>query len=209
MQLRMLSTKRLFGFPTSTKELQDISRAWLAISIAFAIMLGRDHLFTRLFVLDIIFAAITVGLGFLLHELAHKIVALHYGCVAEFRAYSNMLLLMIVLAFFGFVFAAPGAVVIDGPVGIRRNGKISAAGPATNIVLAFLFLGLAKSTSSSLGISIGNYGFMINSWLALFNLIPIWNLDGRKVLNWSKPVYALMVIISLLLVFFDGLGASL
>jgi Zn-dependent protease len=151
-----------------------------------------------------IVAAITVGTGFLLHELGHKIVAQRYGCFAEFRSFDQMLLLAILMSFFGFVLAAPGAVMIHGPVGVRRNGKISAAGPIVNLVLALVFLWLLLMQSSGILGVIAFYGYFINSWLALFNMIPIWNLDGAKVLKWNKKVYGVIVAVALGLMFLQN-----
>src|SRR3989338_91237 len=131
---------------TSEKELRDLVKAWIAISLAFALVLRHDIglSFYQVFIVS----AVTVGTGFLLHELGHKFVAQRYGCFAEFRSFDQMLILAILMSYFlGVLFAAPGAVMIQGPVGRGRNGKIRAAGPIVNLILAgmffsFLFLGL-------------------------------------------------------------------
>ncbi len=186
---------------TSETEIKDLIKAWAAISIAFAIIM-RGLAGLDLYQVFIV-ATVTVGTGFLLHELGHKLVAQKYGCFAEFRSFDQMLLLAVLMSFFGFVFAAPGAVMIRGPVGKRRNGIISAAGPIVNIVLALLFLLLLFVSYGFISI-IAFYGFYINSWLALFNMIPIWNLDGAKVLKWDKKAYGIIVAIALLLMFLQN-----
>ncbi|MDP6642163.1 MAG: site-2 protease family protein [Candidatus Nanoarchaeia archaeon] len=178
----------------SQLEIKELIKAWLAISIAFGIVLKGNFGFIQSFIL----AALTVGVGFLLHELAHKVVAQRYRCWAEFRAFDQMLILAILMSFFGFVLAAPGAVFIRGNINNEKNGKISVAGPITNIVLAILFYGLLQITTGSLGL-IASYGLRINSWLALFNMIPVWNFDGSKIIRWNKIVYAIVVIIALIL----------
>jgi len=187
---------------TSETELRDLLKAWLAISFAFAIILrhGIDLSFYQVFIIS----AVTVGTGFLLHELGHKFVAQRYGCFAEFRSFDQMLILAIIMSFFGFILAAPGAVMINGPVGKRRNGKISAAGPIVNIVLAFAFLSLLLVSPSGILKIISFYGFFINSWLALFNMIPVWNLDGAKVLRWNKKVFGIIVAVALMLLFLQN-----
>src|SRR3989338_6112404 len=157
----------------------------------------RGSTFSLNFYTSFIIASLTVGTGFLLHELGHKFVAQKYGCFAEFRAFNQFLILAIIMSFFGFVFAAPGAVMINGPVGVRRNGKISVAGPLVNLALALFFLSILLVPPAGILKTIAVYGFLINSWLALFNMIPFGNLDGAKVLRWNKPIYALVVIISL------------
>ncbi|MSR86523.1 hypothetical protein EXS74_03960 [Candidatus Woesearchaeota archaeon] len=175
-------------------EIRDLSKAWVAISIAFAIALAGGFFAIRFdisFIQNIIFAAVTVGVGFLLHELGHKVVAQRYGCFAEFRADNTMLLLSIVTAFFGFIFAAPGAVMIAGRVSTERNGKISLAGPLVNIVLALIFMTFGILINEGFFGGLFAFGFFINTWLAIFNLIPIWILDGKKVLAWNKWIYGI------------------
>lgn len=187
---------------TSETEIRDLIKAWIAISIAFAIVMkGSLNLsFYNVFIVS----AITVGTGFLLHELGHKFVAQRYGCFAEFRSFDQMLVLAVLMSFFGFVFAAPGAVMIQGPVGRGRNGKISAAGPLVNLALALLFFASLFLGPSGILKAIALYGFVINSWLALFNMIPIGNFDGVKILAWNKAVYGTMVAVSLLFLFMQN-----
>ncbi len=187
---------------TSEKEIKDILKAWLAISAAFGIVLSSSF---SGFYLNFVIAALTVGIGFLLHELGHKFVAQKYGCFAEFRSFDSMLLLAIAMSFFGFVLAAPGAVMISGRINKRKNGIISAAGPLVNIALALMFLALSFAGLPSLFKLVASYGFMINSWLALFNMLPFWLFDGSKVLGWSKTAYALIAASAFVLVFSSSL----
>jgi Zn-dependent protease len=191
----MYRTIRLGFLKTSQRELIDIGKAWLVISLAFAIVMSGGLLNVRSIGTHFIIAAIAVGIGFLLHELAHKLVAQHYGCAAEFRSFDQMLLVAVILSLLGFVFAAPGAVIIAGHVTRRENGKISAAGPLTNFTLALIFLLLSYVNSTSLFIRmITVYGFQINIWLGLFNLIPFWNFDGKKIMYWNRYVWGAMLL---------------
>jgi len=183
---------------TSETEVRDLIKAWIAISAAFAILFSGT-IFSISFYYSFIIASLTVGVGFLFHELGHKLMAQHYGCFAEFRAFNQMLILAVLMSFFGFVLAAPGAVMISGPVGIRRNGKISLAGPAVNIVLAALFLGFLLSNPSGITATIAYYGLLVNAWLALFNMIPFGNFDGAKILKWNKLIYGFFVLIVIVL----------
>ncbi len=180
-------------------EKRDLLKSWFVVSLAFSLAMGGFGKIDTQFALLILVAAITVGLGFLLHELGHKAVAVHYGLWAEYRAFDNMLLLSLFLGIFGFVFAAPGAVFISGttpenwyiPVG--RNGKISAAGPLVNYILAFGFIGLALLVPMLSTIAL--FGAQINAWLGLFNMIPFLNFDGSKIWPWNKAVYVSMLIV--------------
>ena len=181
----------------SKKEIIDLGKAWFAIAIAFTIVLKSSYEYS--FFLLFLLSAFTVGLGFLFHELAHKYIAQRYGCFAEFKAFNLMLVLAIALSLFGFIFAAPGAVFISGHVNKKKNGKIAAAGPLTNIILALLFFFLAFISAGFLE-NVGKFGFKINTWLALFNMIPFGPFDGAKIWRWHKIYYLLMVV--LLAVFF-------
>ena len=180
---------------TSESELKDLLKAWTAISIAFAVILGKS-IFSADFYVKFIIASLTVGTGFLLHELGHKIMAQKYGCFAEFRSFDNMLVVAIAMSFFGFIFVAPGAVMISGRINKRKNGIISAAGPIINLVLAFAFLILVSIHLPKLYKDAAYYGFFINSWLALFNMMPFWLFDGKKILKWNKFAYGSIVAVA-------------
>ena len=169
------------------------------ISLAFAIVM-TGFSFSINFLIAIFVSALTVGVGFLLHELAHKLVAQKYHCKAEFRSFDQMLVLALAMSFFGFVFAAPGAVMIHGHITRSQYGKISAAGPLTNFIVAVLFLPLAFS-QIPLAATIGFYGATINSWLGIFNLIPFGNFDGRKIFYWNKFAYGALAAAGFALMF--------
>jgi Zn-dependent protease len=187
------------GIVFSRIEIGDLLKAWIAISIAFGILLsGFSSLinFGKMFIVSLF----TVGTGFLFHELAHKITAQHYGCLAEFRAFNPMLLLAIFMSFFGFVFAAPGAVMIRGVMNREQNGKISLAGPLTNIILALIFLIIFKATS----FGIAQIGFTINAYLAVFNMLPFGFFDGAKVFRWNKTVFGVAIGIPIALMILNS-----
>ncbi len=187
----------------SQREIRDLFTAWVMISLAFAILFsGGYSIFSDLNVLMISFviAFFTAGIGFLFHELMHKYTAQRYGLWAEFKASYGYLWLAILLSFFGFIFAAPGGVYISGMITRERNGKISLAGPLTNIVLAGLFLiPLSLIANSALLQLFVYYGFRINAILAVFNLLPIAPFDGFKVYEWNKSVYIAIALVSLAL----------
>ena len=162
---------------------------------------------------------LAVGPAFLLHEIGHKIVAKKNGCWAEFRADPKGLQFGVILAFFlGFLFMAPGAVMVAGLVTRRQNGHIAVAGPLTNLSLFIIgiplwtiILGISGafnaadlptlSTGSkaylydgsiiwqSMLIDAGVWWLSANLILGLFNMIPWGPLDGAKVRDWSEPAF--------------------
>jgi len=176
------------GFKFSKIEIEHLLRAWIFVSLAFAIILQQGGILSPTFLYYFIMAGITVGIGFLLHELAHKYFAQRYGCFAEFRSDPFMLLIGVIMSFFGFVLIAPGAVMIHGTITKKRNGVISLAGPGTNVLLAAIFFGITF-VQNSLVSEVARYGLIINAWLAAFNMIPFGNIDGQKIWQWNKAAY--------------------
>jgi len=198
------------------REEADLFIAWLAISLSFAIVEIAPYGFlgplrqvgagTAVVLFGI--ALLTVGIGFILHEMAHKFTAIRYGYWAEFRRDNSMLLVAVAMAaLVGFVFAAPGATVIyTNPYagrGLTReeNGKISASGPVMNLLLCIAFAalffaagGVAALHADTLLARIGIAGVQINAMIATFNLIPISILDGTKVWAWNKAVFAVLIV---------------
>jgi len=195
---------------TSNTELIHILISWIVVSYAFAILLlwfklgmkpGTEELFNGIFN-PFVISLSTVGISFIVHEMSHKVVAQRYGSWAEFRMSPIMLILMLFVVYeFGFLFAAPGAVIIyGGSVGKKENGRISLAGPLSNLVLGLVFFSLL--TEKGLLYEIARYGVIVNITLALFNMIPFSIFDGRKVWEWNKLIYLAFVIAVLLLLFF-------
>lgn len=181
------------GLTFSRVELRDLAAAWIILSVAFAILMFRWLAQTfglEAFLGVVGLSLVTVGVAFMLHELAHKIVAIHFGQIAEFRADYQMLVLAVLSAFLGFLFAAPGAVHHRGRITPRQNGLIALAGPATNLGLAVLFAPMVLLPG--FGGLIGVMGVWINLFLAAFNMIPYGPLDGKSVIEWNKLVFALV-----------------
>ncbi len=186
----------------TAREVRDIVISMLVIAVIFAYLLSRRDLNNFIALIPALLVA--VGLGFVLHELAHKFVAVRYGFYAEFRMWMEGLIFALVTAFLlGFVFVAPGAVYIHGEhISREQNGKISIAGPLVNIVLALLFLSLTpfiNHNPTDLWGFIVVYGFIINSILAAFNLIPLGIFDGAKVLKWNPILWGITFAVAVIL----------
>ena len=174
------------------QEIRDIILATAVLSFAFG---GLSKFFEALF---------AVGIAFIAHELiGHKLVAQKFGAEAEFKAWPLGLLLALVTSFFGFIFAAPGAVyispVIKGKFAFtlhrlteKEYGIVSLAGPAVNIILGALFF--FAGNYYQLGLLL--FAARISFFLGLFNLIPIDPLDGAKVMRWSMPIWLVSILLA-------------
>ena len=139
--------------------------------------------------------------AFILREMAHKYEAIKRGFYARFVLHKNGIMLTLITLLLRFGIVAPGFVAIIGRLSKKDNGIVSSVGPATNIILASLsylaylmFPGLWEWFLLSA---------FINAFLALFNMIPVWNLDGKKILQWNKLVWLGMVMITLVLFFYS------
>lgn len=170
-----------------TVEIRDLLAAWAVLGLAFANLLGGLSLSPVLIALG------TVGVGFLLHELAHRAVARKFDLRARFEANYQLLGAAFLMSFFGFILAAPGAVYTIGQRSNYQQMLISVAGPVTNILLAAVFYFIPGQ--------LGIYGFEINAWLALFNMIPFAGLDGESVYRYDKVVFTAVTGIAAALVF--------
>jgi Zn-dependent protease len=188
----------------SDVEIGHLWKAWVLVSLAFAISLTVPDFLSINLAINFIIATITVGIGFIAHELAHKVVAQKYRCFAEFRANFFMLIFAIVIAFTGTLFAAPGAVMIFGEIDRKQHGIVALAGPLMNIIIALLFIPLMLLFPYSIIGVVAGYGFRINSWLGLFNLIPFGPFDGKKIMDWSPAVLFTMIMAAAILTFFGG-----
>ena len=197
----------------SRREINDLVLATLAFGLALAFMrmggiftiLSSNESLPFVIVSMLIWGILYIlalGPAFIIHELAHKFLARHYGCWAEFRADPRGLKTgIIIAALLGIVFMAPGAVMVAGNITREQNGKIALVGPISNLILfgigivgGSLLLGLTTNIFVEQFVMAWLWG---NSILAAFNMIPYGPLDGRKVKDWSEPIFWIFMIFTL------------
>jgi Zn-dependent protease len=163
-------------------------------------------------------AAILVGTAFLPHELAHKFVAINKGQFARYILWVRGLLFTLLTLVIGIGLIVPGFVSI---VPLKRQmdkkdlGMVALAGPATNAIIGSISLIIGFLTYSGYAANLVGPLAMIGLWgipnifilvaqfnglIALFNCIPLWQLDGKKILSWNKVVYFILVAINIAIV---------
>jgi Zn-dependent protease len=150
----------------------------------------------------IVFSALAavITFSFFTHEIAHKVTAQRRGLWAEFRLTLWGAILTCISIFIPFKIISPGAVMISGPASMDEIGKISIAGPSTNIILATAFLGLTFVPSLPSSFAwIFAVGVFFNGYIAVFNLLPMGILDGYKIFHWNKTIWALAFAVSIAL----------
>ena len=197
-------------FRFTGKEIRDLIISFIVIALGFTILYSNGDYSHVTLIFPVVM--IGVGAGFIFHELGHKFVAMHYGYYAEYELWPTGLLIALASSFFGFIFAAPGAVVIySNGMEKKTNGIISIAGPIVNIILGLIFFLILVSLGDFAYTETGYLvaltcvlGTRINFFLAAFNLLPIPPLDGSKVMSWSVPVWLITFAIAAILVLFFG-----
>ncbi len=206
-----MKTQRLSTI--SIRELIALLTALLVLGVSFSLRFFESVKLIQSLEIFLLML-IVVGTGFLGHELAHKFTAERYGCMAEFKLWTYGATMALLFAFVTsgrFIFAAPGAVYIasragyfGGGIDRKSNGVVSLAGPIVNIVVAAIF-GAALLVATTFGFHdltipatcfncqpfrFLQSGVALNIWLGAFNMLPIFILDGQKVMSWDKRVWA-------------------
>ncbi len=133
--------------------------------------------------------------SFIIHEIAHKIMAQNKGLFAEFRIFPLGAVITAITALLPIKVIAPGAVNIMGATTRRELGVIALVGPLTNIILAVVLAPVSMITNLYILRTLAD----LNAFIAFFNLIPFPPLDGHKILTWNTTTWIITFIAALAL----------
>lgn len=185
-------------------ELKEVGVAVLGLTIVFAAGLSGGIIsggFLAAVVVMLPLAFVAVVPAFLVSLVAQKRVALDQGCTVEYRLQPQWLAVAVLFAFIaGFLFAITGTFSRFGNVTRAGAGRMSAAGIISHLGFASTGLILFFTVGPAAGLPWLSSLFLVvagvNSFLAIFSMIPLFGFPGGDVWRWSPTLYiGLLVII--------------
>jgi Zn-dependent protease len=202
---------KLFGM-LSLKEAWGLAVSLLVSSLVFAYDFERP--FSVLGALPAAFAAVAIAM--VVHEFVQRRVAKKLGVSAAYEMWLPGVVFSLLMMLIGIkIIAVGGAVVLahrfsrwgmrERHASIDEIGIVSMAGPAANLLLATVLMPFAGA--SGLGAAAG-YVATISAMLALYNLIPMKQIDGGGVMLWSFVYWLLALIWAVMLLTPSGLLAG-
>ena len=146
--------------------------------------------------MELLIKALTFIIALCVHEFSHAYVAAKLGDPTP-RSYGRLtldprahldLLGTLAIVFIGFGWARPVPIdAYDLRDPKRDTMLIAMAGPVSNLILAIVLSLIIKIIPPSLISSLLAYIMLGNIGIAIFNLIPVFPLDGEKILTGLLP----------------------
>ncbi|WP_148882644.1 zinc metalloprotease [Thermococcus aciditolerans] len=182
------------------REIEDLLISFLVLAL----------LFSNFDPYAIPYSLIAVLTAFIVHELAHRQVARHYGYRAYYKRWDTGILMALLVGIATrlltgttWIFAALGAVQVHAPYAVDSReafGRIALAGPVTNIAVgAAALVALRAAVPFTPVWWVIKTTATVNLWLAFFNLLPFLPLDGSKVVRWNAGYWAVSIGVAYLL----------
>ncbi|MHA1960110.1 MAG: site-2 protease family protein [Candidatus Thorarchaeota archaeon] len=217
----------------SRKETRDLAIATILVALVGLSMMGFPYGIWAVFQQLSGYVAVglwwfplaTIGIfiaTFMVHEMAHKFTAQHYGMWSEFRMTSTGYYLSFVAILLSFPIFGTGVVYTSRARNEDENARANLAGPFSNLIIAlilgtliFVIAGLnggtlaGVDTSTFFLVTMLRYGLILNSMLGLFNMIPFQPFDGGTVFTWNRRIWAIITVSLLGLLIFGYIGISL
>jgi len=188
-----------FSSPTEKRDLIIGTSIFVLVEMSFAIY------YTNTLIELLVLGILTIPL-WLFHELAHKFVAQGNGLISDFRLDPNMALFSLFSILLPIKIIAPGVVLSSGEYRLDTAGRISIAGPLTNILIGGIFLVFSAFMPVKWAGVVLLLASRFSFDMALFNMLPFYVLDGAKVLRWNQSIFFLIFSLSAISWLFHPLG---
>ncbi len=183
--------------------------------LVLGFVFGSNYLINGLILHYLMITAIA-SIAVIPHELAHRWSARKMGCYSRYvlSPFGLILTLITAIPFIPFKIIMPGFTLVVpttyDPVFLKRlNGIVSYMGPLTNMLIA-----TASLTIYALLVKLGIHIYILllflllntwlNSWVAIFNLLPIPPLDGSKIITWKPSIWIVSLLFSIGLYIVSG-----
>jgi len=134
---------------------------------------------------NIKFAAMIAAPAVVLHELAHKFVAMGFGATATLHAPLNLYIIVILMKLLRFpLIFFVGGYVTHSSLPHLQSAMVSIAGPLTNfliwgVIYLIIHFGLVQKKYYKILQPMAK----INLFLGIFNMLPIPGFDGFNFFN--------------------------
>ncbi len=194
----------------SLAEVRDLFFSTLILSFVFSFS-AVFNTYLEVFV-NFFITFMFIGVSFLIHELAHKIGAEYFGADSVYKIWPLGLLIAILVGILSngaLIFFVPGIAVFSAYpkkrfgtgrviLDLDEDALISLSGPLASLLMVLLF----KFFSPILPYNIWQPMVIINSWIALFSLIPWTPFDGGRIFFYNWLLWGIFFGISCASAFF-------
>jgi len=197
---------------TTGKEFLDIIIGSLIVMLSFGftaiLMSGVRWAFSG-FLIGIILVS------YLSTIIPQKLLAKRFGYTSRYMLTKLGLLLSFFTIISPVKYLSPGMLMIPELdfIAKKRSGLISAIGSLINITLGIIFIILGILLAEPSIAILMLTGAFVTSQLTILRLIPMRFLPGKRILNWSWPLFTIMLVLTLaifiLSILFGVLGVKI
>lgn len=165
------------------------------IIVVSSVLLGLAYIVSKklnmLSLDNLLLYCIMAGFIIIIHDLAHRYFAHKYRSVVEYKFWGLGTIIMFATALvFGLVYAVPARTIINdaSKMSPKEQAIVYLAGPAMSALFAIGFLFMLPV--GGFLTTIGLLGISMNLLSAVYSLMPVDPMDGKRVYNWKKLLWA-------------------
>ncbi len=189
------------------EEIRNLLISIIVISILFTINMTQKSGWTNPDIINILIITIIIfSISLIAKIYSQKYLARKYHYHIEYKIWGYGLIFALITMLLNIFVITPGYFkygLYDRIATDEEKAKIALIGPAINIIIAVIFLIaliILKSMMTTGIIKLAMLiGFYINTYMAVFNLIPFMALDGIKLFEYDMKMWIAPMIISVIL----------